>query len=64
MLATTDRRRCRPCRVTGEDEPLPHVGADHVEPLVAVEIDEATCDTAGVPGISGIAIVCRANWTR
>ena len=26
--------------MAGEDEPLPHVGADHVEPLVAVKVDQ------------------------
>ena len=39
--ARDDRQRAA-ClrRPAGEDQPLPHVGAEHVEPLVAVEIDE------------------------
>ena len=63
--ARDDRQRAAGLRgMTGEDQPLPHVGAEHVEPLVAVEIDErARSRRPGVPGMSGMVRPRRAKRT-
>ena len=55
MLATIDSALPVFAGLTGEHEPLTHVGAEHVEPLVAVEVARgATFETAGVSGMSGM----------
>ena len=41
MLAIDRQRAAGLVGMAGEHDALPHVGAEHVEPLVAVEIDQA-----------------------
>jgi hypothetical protein len=49
--------------MAAEDHALPHVGAEKIELLVAVEIDEADVRNGWRVGISGIDSVWRTNCT-
>ena len=63
MLATTDSSLPVAAGRAGEDHALPHVGAEQVEPPVAVEVDErARSRPPASAGISGIVRPCRVNW--